>query len=888
MIRELLAELGGARVFFAGIDDVAPIYDAAARPKGSSDRTREVVDLDRHLLEPAAEPEQASEVLVVARTPADLRRIATLHKLLPQAERVVVAVLDTPASHPAPVPTPTPAHRWRSLTDLRVYQPRNRVWVVDARFSAPTPAGRTVTATARAFAGHRLDVIAAPAAAIAGVGAADWRPGDPNATPAEVTGPVPERVGAPGSDVVLRTLGHPRAFDPDHAPTGEAAGPAPIRDAESATRSQDADSAARSQDAGATRPGAAAGARHERGEGAAGEGAFLRDDETPNRARTNDAGGAAQTVGAWGEARTNGAGATARPDDAGGTAGAAAQDNGEGALAWSDETPDPARTNNAGGAAQTEGAWGEARTNGAGATARPDGAGGTAQGNGEGALAWSDETPNPARTNDAGGPARAKSPGGGATRAGGAGGSAGAKGVHGGARAGEAARHGGATEGGDVLAGEAEVVEWAGDETPIERPTLRAVSWERLGRPGMADSPLADPDVLGEPSMIPPVDERLVNPQGFVTTPSRGMASLAERDGRWSVVLDGKVVTSFAESGGVTDADVARLRQIRGVEVDWRHAHSGPLAAVRVLAGLAAAGVPLRAEAVPRWAGALGDEIIRLIELCPDISDDLRREEHSIRLRRAALRTHGVAARWEQLGAPAPAPPLTSVLLATRRTDMVSFALDQITRQRGAQLEVILALHGVPKGHPDVAKAIAAFEGPLTVLEADRQAVFGEVLNEAAARASGSFLLKMDDDDWYGPDFLSDLLLAHSYSGAQVVGTVPEFVYLSSIDVTVHRKQVTEQITSFVAGGTILVERSAFQAVGGFRPLRRSVDTQFQEALQAAGGQIYRTHGLGYILRRGPAANHTWQEPIGTFLQRNRQQWRGFRPNALMAMDGTP
>ncbi|TMR95801.1 glycosyltransferase [Nonomuraea basaltis] len=701
MIRELLAELRGAPVFFAGIDDVDPIYAARGRSdaedRGTGGDTAQgraapagVVDLDRDLVEPAAEPDQVREVLVLARTPADLRRIATLHKLLPQAERVVVAVLDTPAAHPAPVPTPTPAHRWRSLTDLRVYQPKNRVWVVDARFSAPTPAGRTVTATARAFAGHRLDVITAPAAAIAGVGAADWRPGDPNATPAEVTGPVPERVGAPGSDMVLRTTGS--------------------------------------------------------------------------------------------------------------------------------SEPPPEQIDGAGAVAQADGT---------GEIARTDGAGNAAAGtHAEGVVAAS-------------GPE-------------------------------------------DVGP-----VEWAGDETPIERPTLRAASWERLGRPGMADSPLADPDVLSEPSMVPPVDERLVNPQGFVTTPSRGMASLAERDGRWSVVLDGKVVTSFAESGGVTDADVARLRQVRGVEVDWRHAHSGPLAAVRVLAGLATAGVPLVAEAVPRWAGALGEDVIQLIERCPDLADELRREEHSIRLRRAALRTHGVAARWEQLGAPAPAPPLTSVLLATRRTDMVSFALDQIARQRDVQLEVILALHGVPKGHPDVAAAIAAFDGPLTVYEADHQAVFGEVLNEAATRASGSFLLKMDDDDWYGPDFLFDLLLAHSYSGAQVVGTVPEFVYLSSIDVTVHRRQITEQITSFVAGGTILVERSAFQAIGGFRPLRRSVDTQFQEALQAAGGQIYRTHGLGYILRRGPAANHTWQEPIGTFLQRNRRQWRGFRPNALMELDGS-
>ncbi|MCA2221224.1 glycosyltransferase [Nonomuraea aurantiaca] len=654
MIRELLAEMPEARVFLAGVE-----HDITA------------VDLDRDLLEPSADTERVHEVLVLARTPADLRRAATLHKLLPEARRVVVAVLDTPASHPAPVPTPTPAHRWRSLTDLRVYRPKDRVWVVDARFSAPTPAGRTVTATARAFAGHRLDVITAPAAAIAGVGAAAWRPGDPNATPAEVTGPVPERVGAPGSDVVLRTV------------------------------------------------------------------------------------------------------------DASGTLAAS------------------------GTRAASE----------------------TASGTASGSAAGSEEG-----------------------------------------------------------TGDTAVAGWSGSQTPIERPTARSASWEQLGRPGGAGLSLADPDVLGQPSMIPPVDERLVNPQGFVTTPSRGLASLVERDGRWSVVLDGKVVTAFAESGGVTDADVGRLRQLRGVEIDWHHAHSGPLAAVRVLTGLAAAGVPLIADTVPRWAGALGDELARLLTADPDLSDELRREEHSIRLRREALRTHGVAARWEQLGAPAPAPPLTSVLLATRRTDMVGFALDQVARQRGAQLEVILALHGVPQGHPDVAAAIAAFDGPLTVLEADHQAVFGEVLNDAAARASGSFLLKMDDDDWYGPDFLTDLLLAHSYSGAQVVGTVPEFVYLSSIDVTVHRRQITEQITSFVAGGTILVERSAFQAVGGFRPLRRSVDTQFQEALQAAGGQIYRTHGLGYILRRGPAANHTWQEPIGTFLQRNRNQWRGFHPSTLMEL----
>ncbi|WP_326636475.1 glycosyltransferase family 2 protein [Streptosporangium sp. NBC_01755] len=597
------------------------------------------MDLDGDLDGIPRAEEGAAEILVLARTPTDLRRAASLQSLLAMATRVVVAVEETPHWYTAPVPSPTPAHRWRSLVELRVHQPEQPAWVIEARFSKPAPAGRTLAATARAFAGHRMDAVAAPVAGLAGPGAVHWRPGDPNAAPSSPTGPVPDRFGARGADLVVRAVG---------------------------------------------------------------------------------------------------------------------------------EEPPP----------------------------------------------------------------------------------------------------------------------WSGGENPADRPVAELMSWERLGRPGGGRILQAGLGDLSEPRTIPPVDDRSVNPMGFVTVPSLGMADLSVESDRWAITCGGGILTAFGASGAVTDVDVNRIRQVRGVRVDWRRGHSGPVAALRVVTGLAAAGVPLVCEAVPRWAGALGPELAALITSVGEtaLKDDLEREEHSIRLRREALRTHGVRARWEQLGAPAAPSPPVSVLLATRRPEMVGFALEQLSRQRGAEFEVILALHGIPATHPGVAEALASFERPVTVFEAGGEAVFGAVLNEAAARASGSFLLKMDDDDWYGPDFVSDLLLAHSYSGAQVVGMVPEFVYLASIGVTVHREQVTEQITNFIAGGTIFAERSAFEAVGGFRPLPGTIDAQFQHAVQAAGGQIYRTQGLGYILRRGNVADHTWREPIGTFLRRNKRQWRGFRPSALMEL----
>nr|BFE87117.1 hypothetical protein GCM10020093_097180 [Planobispora longispora] len=158
-------------------------------------------------------------MLLIARTPTDVRRAATVQSLLPQASRVIVVVVETPYWYTAPVLSPTPAHRWRALTDLRVYRPAGSTWVVDACFDKPVPAGRTLAATARAFAGHRLDAVAAPVAALAGPGAAHWRPGDPNAAPADPGGPVPSRFGARGADLVLRTTGRdPEPWEGEETP----------------------------------------------------------------------------------------------------------------------------------------------------------------------------------------------------------------------------------------------------------------------------------------------------------------------------------------------------------------------------------------------------------------------------------------------------------------------------------------------------------------------------------------------------------------------------------------------------------------------------------------------------------------------------------------------
>ena len=168
----------------------------------------------------------------------------------------------------------------------------------------------------------------------------------------------------------------------------------------------------------------------------------------------------------------------------------------------------------------------------------------------------------------------------------------------------------------------------------------------------------------------------------------------------------------------------------------------------------------------------------------------------------------------------------------------------------------------------------------------DEAVLFGDVLADAVAAADGDLVLKMDDDDWYGPDFVTDLLLARAYSGAEMVGTPAEMHYLverTSPSVAATRPSCTRH---FVAGGTMLVERGLLREVGSFRSVRQLRRRAADRGVQRAGAATYRTHGLGYLLRRN-ASGHTWQVDDDYLLDPARvaEIRPGFAPSRLLEYD---
>jgi len=219
--------------------------------------------------------------------------------------------------------------------------------------------------------------------------------------------------------------------------------------------------------------------------------------------------------------------------------------------------------------------------------------------------------------------------------------------------------------------------------------------------------------------------------------------------------------------------------------------------------------------------------------------------------------------------------PGVSVVVSTNRPEMLDRVVANVALQDHPSLELVLALHGdgFPAADPTAPDGLA-----LTVLRFAADAVFGHVLSAASAAASGEWVAKMDDDDWYGAEHISDLVFAAGYSGADLVGKGSEFVYLEGAGTTIRRGLGTGEAPSrTLSGGTLLVRSSVLRDIDGWRGLPRGVDVALIDDVASAGGTLWRTHPFGYLLNRTPVEEHrhTWDVDDHYFERQAEQTWDG-------------
>jgi len=254
----------------------------------------------------------------------------------------------------------------------------------------------------------------------------------------------------------------------------------------------------------------------------------------------------------------------------------------------------------------------------------------------------------------------------------------------------------------------------------------------------------------------------------------------------------------------------------------------------------------------------------------------LARVAASHRLRRRLLAGDCLSHRLAQIGrdlglAPQPfeRPPAVAMVLVTMRPQLLEACLQRFRQDRYPNKELIVVLHG--DHDVSAARSLVGPDEPIRVIQLGSERSLGACLNQAIEESEAEYWAKVDDDDLYGPEYLSDVMASRLVSSFQIAGKPPVFAYLEADDSLYHDPEWAslshvwhaseEACAALVAGGTLVGRRDLLERGLRFSEKRRGgSDSDFIRRCYEQGHGVLALDGFNFVrYRSGQAGFHTWQ-----------------------------
>jgi spore maturation protein CgeB len=209
-----------------------------------------------------------------------------------------------------------------------------------------------------------------------------------------------------------------------------------------------------------------------------------------------------------------------------------------------------------------------------------------------------------------------------------------------------------------------------------------------------------------------------------------------------------------------------------------------------------------------------------------------------------------------------------SIIVCTKRSHFMDNILENYLKQDWDTKELIVILHN---DEIDINSwNLKINQCPnLSVYRLSENLTLGECLNFAVSKAKYNYVAKLDDDDYYGPYFLTDLMNAFNYSDADIVGKLCHYAYLESIKTLVLRFSGYEnKFTDFLVG-SFIVKKAVFSKVQ-FDPISVGEISRFLRKCSVKGFKIYSADRYNYVyIRRSNHDDHSWKRTTSQLLAEN-------------------
>jgi hypothetical protein len=210
------------------------------------------------------------------------------------------------------------------------------------------------------------------------------------------------------------------------------------------------------------------------------------------------------------------------------------------------------------------------------------------------------------------------------------------------------------------------------------------------------------------------------------------------------------------------------------------------------------------------------------------------------------------------------AHPLVSVILPTKRPEMIEACIEKYNKQTYPRKELIIVVNTTDVDMKNVNRV--TFDYPdVKVFQVHQEKNIGVCLNLGIDQAKGKYWFKMDDDDCYGANYLTDLVHLAACADFHVIGKPRGFIYLEDHDkVYLRHRAIKFQHTigstnmPDLCGATLGGKRDLFT---GFSECHRAcVDTGFSEGNKANNNILLSGDFWNFIAFRAKNKHtHTWR-----------------------------
>jgi len=201
-----------------------------------------------------------------------------------------------------------------------------------------------------------------------------------------------------------------------------------------------------------------------------------------------------------------------------------------------------------------------------------------------------------------------------------------------------------------------------------------------------------------------------------------------------------------------------------------------------------------------------------------------------------------------------------TVITCTIRDETLSQVFDNYDRQTWDNKELIIILN-----NDSIAlekwEAKAKLYPNVSVYRIPEKQNLGACLNYGISVARHDYIAKMDDDDYYGPNYLSDLLFALRTSKADIVGKKAFFVYFeANMKLMLAFKGIENSFQTHLVGATLLFKKKIFENVQFQTKMVSGTDANFLANCVSKGYKLYASDRFNYVCyRKEDKGRHTWK-----------------------------